>query len=163
MISGRRLVEALLAVAGIWMLVRQIPDYITTIYVAAAGSLESVWSGPDVVSVQGLHFFVSAVLGTALLLARNVIARRLFPDLNDEALASDGILAAGVAIVGVYYAMSGLIDLSVLADWRPGPPADRSQLWFGAASAILGGLLFVSAGLILNFWQGISLRLRRSA
>jgi hypothetical protein len=62
--GGRRTVESLLGVAGIWMLARPLPDYTSTLAMRLTGKLPVSDLPPDILLFQSIRVTVSVLLGT---------------------------------------------------------------------------------------------------
>lgn len=151
---SRDLIEALLAVLGIWVTVRYVPDYIVT--------LGMLWNPPSrgtvdtgqIHALQALHFGVSVLLGAALIVARKHVARWLNPRSHSSNADPGALVAAGAAIVGVFYIAEGSTALGSHYLVRPSTEAyslDATVL-HGWISVAVGASLFTTSVGIGRLW-----------
>lgn len=146
----RQLSEALLAVAGIWLLVRQVPDYTTSLYVSwSQPSWAQTPGAPNFLTIHGLHFLISALIGLALVLGRKPISRWLTPSQSTNEATGDVLIAIGIAIIGVFYAAEGGITLGTYyASLEQLSSTHSNMFWNGCFSVGMGVFLFAfSVGL----------------
>jgi uncharacterized membrane protein HdeD (DUF308 family) len=104
--------------------------------------------------MQGVHFAASALLGALLLLLRRPLGRWLHPNEATVNPVAQPLFAAGVALIGVHYVVSGLVSLSEYFEWRRSGVDQPYTLWSGGTSVVLGAILFAAS-------PGISRLLRR--
>lgn len=108
----RQLSEALLAVTGIWLLVRQMPDYAVSSYMIwSQPSWAQVPDAPNVLVIQGMHFLVSALIGLVLLFGRKPISRWLGLGQSANEAGSGALIAIGAAVIGVFFVADGGVTL----------------------------------------------------
>lgn len=154
----RSLCEALLGIAGIWLLVRTLSNQATSLYIAWSSSSVAQEAGaPNMLAIQGVHFLVSLLLGAALILARKPISRWLAPYETDSSVSSANLIAVGTALIGIGYLAAGLITLGThYARLEALGSASPDSLWRGGLSVGVGIILFASSLGIGRLW----LRLR---
>ena len=145
--QGRSLVESLLAVAGIWLVARQIPDYATSLLLMATGDLPVSGAGPSVLATQGIHFLVSAIAGLILIFSRKLLAEWFLPEEAKMQVGAEPLFAAGIGVVGVYFIISGALTL-----WQLMWPGSSYPLWSGILSMLLGLGLFFATPWITRLW-----------
>lgn len=160
MLDARKLVEALLAVAGIWLLFRQLPDYTATLYVAFFS--EDVSRGP-LLAIQSIHFAASIVFGFLLIAGRSPIARRLTPAGSQASIGRSAIVAAGTAVVATYFMISGVIELGTSYMTASRLPNEPFLLWRGIFSFVSGLLLFLCSASCARLWSLLERRNRHRA
>ncbi|MDR5858075.1 hypothetical protein FZZ93_01785 [Halomonas eurihalina] len=141
---ARQLAEVLLAVLGIWLVVRRMPDYAVSLYVMWLNSaLGQAADGPNILVLHSVHVLVSVLLGLALILARKPLAAWLSPASTDVSASTETLVAAGVAVVGIHYLADGAITLGTQM-----ASANHAILWQGGVSVVIGIALFAfSVGL----------------
>lgn len=162
MIEGRRLIEALLVVAGLWLAVRQIPDYAASLYITFYGGVFA--GGLDdgqvqMLLVQSIHFVVSVGTGAALFLSRRAIAWAAFPaETSGLAVSARALMAVGLGLMGAYFIVGGAIDLgthwvraSVLHTINDG----LYGFWRGVMSLAFGGAALLFSGLVARAVSGL--------
>lgn len=153
---SRDLIEALLAVLGIWLVVRYVPDYAATLWMLSYAS--SNWTAEisgHAHFVQVLHFAVSLLLGATLVMARKPAARWLNPKSHSSNDAYPGpLVAVGVATVGVLYIAEGITALG--SHYLVQPSRDvqsfNSAVIQGWVSVVIGASLFVTSVGISRLW-----------
>jgi hypothetical protein len=140
--EGRSLVESLLAAGGIWLMARELPDYATFAILALAGGLPVSGAGPGAFLTPTLHFFLSVAAGLLLIMLRRPIAAWVHPADSGGTVAGDGLLAAGLGVLSIYFIGTGAIALGRLIG-----PSDMGmdmgyQVWSGVVSIVVGAILF---------------------
>ncbi|WP_280539005.1 hypothetical protein [Chromohalobacter sp. 11-W] len=154
----RSLCEALLGIAGIWLLVRTLSNQATSLYIVwSSSSVAQEAEAPNMLAIQGVHFFVGVLLGAGLLLARKPISRWLTSSEGEVSASSATLMAVGTALIGIGYLASGLVTLGThYARLETLGAASPDSLWRGGLSASIGIILFASSVGIGRLW----LRLR---
>jgi len=151
MLDARRLVESLIALAGIWLLFRQLPDYIATIYVAFIDS-ETV-QADHFIAVQSIHFGASVFFGLLLIVVRKSVARWLTLDEVQAPVQAEPMMAAGIAVVSSYFVLSGVVALATHYVTTQMPNVSNPYiLWQGVFSVVGGLLLFFSSIGLGRLW-----------
>lgn len=140
--EGRSLVESLLAAGGIWLMARELPDYATFAILALAGGLPVSGAGPGAFLTPTLHFFLSVAAGLLLIMLRRPIAAWVHPADSGGTVAGDGLLAAGLGVLSIYFIGTGAIALGRLIG-----PSDMGmdmgyQVCSGVVSIVVGAILF---------------------
>lgn len=141
--QGRTLVESLLAVGGIWLMAREIPDYATFAILTLSGTLPVSAAGPGSVSTQALHFCLNVAVGACLILMRRPIARRVHPADSNGTVSGRGLLPAGLGVLAIYFIASGTIALGRLLGQNATGMDLRFQIWNGVVSMLVGVILLV--------------------
>ena len=150
MIETRKLVESLVALAGIWLLFRQLPDYASTMYMMTH---ESQMGGPELITIQSIHFLASIFFGSILILARKLVSRWLVHENSTNQLQGQALVSAGVAIVSVYFILSGVTEIGQYYGVMQEPNIDNPYpLWKGVFSIISGLVGFVLSVGIGRVW-----------
>jgi hypothetical protein len=142
--ASRKLVESLLGVAGIWLLLRQIPDYATTLLLVATGEVREPGVGPSMLAFQSLHFAASVLTGFALLFARKSLAKWLHPGDSESSVQAQPVLAFGVTLLGLYFFIAGILKVAEYFARRATVSVEPYLLWVGIASSVLGTLMFMA-------------------
>jgi hypothetical protein len=152
-IPSRNLVEALIAIVAIWLLVRQVPDYGSTIYLLAATAGDDSYRQNYLAEVQSIHFGVSVLVGLLLLAVRRRIGAWLVPGSDKIDSTATSLVAVGVALLGVYFVGAGVLSVANYAVVvRNVPNNDNFGLRSGTISIILGVLLFVVSVSLSKLW-----------
>ncbi len=154
--NERRILETLLAFAGIWMMIRQIPDYAGTLAALFSGSGGFVMAGREFFVLQGFHLAASGVIGLVLLASRKIVAAWIFPNPSTVTFSGEGLFSAGVAIVGIYFFVTGLSNLGLFAFLDSGAPARQRLLVSGTVSAFLGMVLFAASRIVAVLYRLLS-------
>ena len=145
--DGGSLLESLLAAGGIWLMARELPDYATFAILALAGGLPVSGTGPGAFLTPTLHFFLSVVAGSLLIMLRRPIAAWVHPADSGGTVAGDGLLAAGLGVLSIYFIGTGAIALGRLigpSDMGMDMDMDMGyQVWSGVVSIVVGTILFV--------------------
>ena len=143
--DGGSLLESLLAAGGIWLMARELPDYATFAILALAGGLPVSGAGPGAFLTPTLHFFLSVVAGSLLIMLRRPIAAWVAD--SGGTVAGDGLLAAGLGVLSIYFIGTGAIALGRLigpSDMGMDMDMDMGyQVWSGVVSIVVGTILFV--------------------
>ena len=150
MFQTRQLSEALLAVAGVWLLIRQMPDYATSLYMGWSDpSLAHAPDAPNFLVIQGFHFFVSALLGSVLILGRKPISKWVTPNRPEHDSTAGVLISIGAAVIGIFYLAAGVITLGTYyAIYEKLGSTSPNMFWRGFFSVGVGIFLFaVSVGL----------------
>lgn len=150
-VETKTLISALLALAGIWLMLRQVPDYAATVYLIIVDS-------PDgsslLVPTQSIRFIASLLCGAFLVLGRRPLADWLVPSSQVTEHQPQSLLSVGVAIVAVYFLLSGLVALGQhVAFSRIQNISDEYVLWQGVFSIGTGVLMFVASVGFARMWS----------
>ncbi len=151
MIATRKLIESLLALAGIWLLFRQLPDYASTLYIMLQGSIVG---SPELIGIQSIHFFASVFFGAVLISARKFISRWLVREENNNQFQSQALVSVGVAIVSVFFVLSGVTELGqYYGVMQESNASNPYPLWKGIFSIASGLVAFVFSVGIGRVWS----------
>lgn len=146
-------IESLFGVLAIWLIVRGIPDYVSTIYLVSKSAKEFI-QPQAVVITQAIHFAASLACGFAILLSRRQLTNWLAPSAGSVDLHTPGLVAAGTAIIGLYLVGNGL---GSMASYFVRESVVQSNstfvLWSGASSVAIGVLLFVASPRLAGLWS----------
>ena len=154
-VQTRQLCEALFAVIGIWLLIRQLPDYATSFYVAWANpSATQTQSGLDFLAIRGIHFSVSLAVGITLIFARERLSRWLAPHQDANRIGSTALISVGVAMLGIYKLADGLVIFGTYyVVYHDSGLRAEEPLIRGGLSVAIGVLLFISSVSIARLWS----------
>lgn len=150
----RSLIEALFAVAGIWLVVKQLPDFVSSFTVIGYETRISV---EQIIKHQGLHLATNILLGSLLIFLRKKLANWLVSNEESSAYSSSELVGVGVAIVGAFLFSKGLFAVSIhLIINSHSPSASQYELWSGVLYALIGLLLFCFSHGIASLWAVLS-------
>jgi len=141
--EGRSLVESLLAVGGIWLIARELPDYATFAILTLTGGLPVSGAGPGALLTPTLHLLLSVATGALLILLRRPIAARVHPGAPGGTVAGDGLLASGLGVLAIYFIGAGIIASGRLIGHSGMGMEIGSGIWNGVVSIGVGAILFV--------------------
>ena len=153
--QGRNLIGSLLAVIGVWLIVREIPDYVTSLYLTFAEVGPVSAAGPSVIMTQSLHFILSAATGLALIIVRRRLASWLQPDDSIADFGAEPLFAAGVAILGLYFTVTGLVVLGQLFAIGEGLGDQSYAVWSSIISVVVGLFVLLIAPLLTRLWRKV--------
>ncbi len=167
MISARRFLEALLILAGVWLLFRQLPDYAATLYVAFGNEdfASSVDRGRSpLLIMQGIYLAANVACGLLLIACRSLLARTLFPnELSGVSLESTSLIAAGTALIGTYFIISGVVELGAHFMLTRDLRSEPFVRWRGVFSLLAGLVLFLVSAWSARIWETLKRRLHHGA
>jgi hypothetical protein len=167
MICGRRFLEALLILGGIWLLFRQLPDYAATLYVAIFSSAwvsESDLGRTQLLILQSVHLGASVACGLLLIIMRSWLARSLMPgETRGVSLQSSALVAAGAALIGTYFIIWGFVELGTHYMLARDSRAEPFVRWRGVFSSTAGLVLFLLSAWFGRVWAVLERRLRDGA
>ena len=150
-ISSRNLVESLIGVVAIWPVFRNIPDYVTTLFLSSTGTLES-HQPVDVAALQAVHLVAGVACGLVLIVARSTLARWLVREPQDVGTTTRSLYSLGAACIGLYLTGTGLSSfVFYLVNFREMDGIDPYLRWSGASSILIGVLVMFSAPWIARF------------
>ena len=108
--TSRNLIEALIGVVAIWLVVHNLPDYITGLFPFAAPS-DDLSQPKSIRMILSVHLIGSISVGILLLLLRRRIAHWLARG-NERVAASVGALTSvGTVLIAIFFLGSGLSQL----------------------------------------------------
>lgn len=152
--SESRFVEVVLALVGVWLVVRYIPDFLTVLYVTSVNSADTT-IGMSPIVFQAVRLGSSVLFGALAIVCRRRLGRWLDAGQDPLRLDPRGLLLAGCLLLAGFFAISGVISMGshlAMAGYRP---QDSFHLAYGFFSFVLGTLLFVSTGLVSRWWSYI--------
>ncbi len=157
-LETRRLTESLIAIAGIWLVFRQLPDYAATFYMLLSeNQLSSDIPSPQraiFTTAQSVQFVSSLCAGIFLVTLRKVLARWLVPESQEEVIGTDGLLAVGIAIISFFFILSGIVSLGqYLAEYGTAETNNTFLYWNGIFSIALGVISFLFSVGIARLWR----------
>ena len=88
----RPLMASLLALLGLWMALRPLPDAAVSLLIALAGQ-EDISS--SVLMAQFVHFFSNSLIGLSLILWREALSRWLVPQGSGVLVSPRACMAVG--------------------------------------------------------------------
>lgn len=146
----RSLISALIGLLGVWLILRQVPDYASSLFIALSGREEIP---TDLLSLYGAHFAVTAVFGIVLILLRGRLARWLVPADSVTSFQERSLIAIGVAVVGAYFVALGAISLGESFAVEQSTHSSNPYLfWRGIIAVGVGLSLFVGSVGISRLW-----------
>lgn len=154
--NTRSIVSALLAVAGIWLLVRHIPEAIASTIVFG---LEGIASPVSIVAVHATNFLASAAVGALLIATREKVSAWLAPHEASIEVNASIAVSVGIAILGSYFLAKGFQSIGL--HFVNVSNSGTHSLYSGVSSTIIGIALFLASGSIGRLWQLIQ-QVRRS-
>lgn len=157
-LETRRLTESLIAIAGIWLVFRQLPDYAASSYILLTENQLSsdIPSSQRAIftTVQTVQFVSSLCAGVFLVILRKVLARWLVPESQERAIGTDGLLAVGIAIISFFFILSGIVNLGqYLAAYGHAETNNTFLYWDGIFSIALGVISFLFSVGIARLWR----------
>ena len=159
--SVRPLVAALVALVGLWLIVRYLPDAVVSgalVFLLQESSHTDPFNSGYLLPVAFL--MGHAVLGSALVFSRDRIARWLCPTESKADLTDGSMLAVGVALMGIYFVARGLehfaVDSVMGERFDPDHHGVRAVVFLALGAALFGGS--VVAG---DVWRRLSGAIRR--
>jgi len=151
----RPLMASLLALLGLWMALRPLPDAAVSLLIALAGQ-EDISS--SVLMAQFVHFFSNSLIGLSLILWREALSRWLVPQGSGVLVSPRACMAVGTALMGIYFIAAGTVLLGeFLAQQRPN--ASAYLLGRGGTSVVVGAVLLLSSAGGSRLWA-LLLKLR---
>jgi hypothetical protein len=91
-----------------------------------------------------------------LILGRRAFACWIEPDEAEAEIKVEPLLAVGIALVGVYFFVSGATSIALFVSFNSFGGMQSSAFWSGAISALLGLGLFLLSPYMTRFWQSRS-------
>lgn len=165
----KRLSEALIALAGIWLTVTPLPSLVSGMFATAfsPGVFQDV-DPASLASMQIAYYLSSAIVGAALIMLRKPIARWLSPDESGSSVTAQCLFAVGVALLGMSYLVSGITSFSslLMLSMANGPPVNIPHLerFWGSITDLVAGLCLFGLSIhIARLWQWLRGRLDESA
>ena len=157
-LETRRLTESLIAISGIWLVFRQLPDYAATFFMLLSeNQLSSDISSPQraiFTTVQTVQFVSSLCAGGFLVTLRKVLARWLVPESHEKVIGTDGVLAVGIAIISFFFILSGIISLGqYMAAYGATETNNIFLYWNGIFSIAFGVISFLLSVGIARLWR----------
>jgi hypothetical protein len=158
MSNGRQTIEALLAVLGIWLVVRNVPDYAVLLVLQSRVSAVAP-TGPSPIVIQTIHLTASALTSALLIVSRKRVAQWLHPETGAQEPNWLSV-SAGAAVVAVYSILRGIVDLGTYYANSDSTLYLRST---GVVSVLAGALLFIAAPWTERLWRRLNARVARDA
>lgn len=150
-VETKALISAISALAGVWLMLRQLPDYAATVYIVIVDSPNG--SSP-LVPTQSIRFIASLLCGALLVFGRRSLADWLVPNSQVTEHQPQALLSVGVAIVAVYFFLSGLVALGQhVALNRVQNMSNEYVLWQGLFSIGTAILMFVASVGVARMWS----------
>ena len=144
-------VSALFALAGLWLMLRQAPDFAATIYLIFVNSPDS--TSPTLIPVQTIRFTTSVLAGALLLFGRKRLTDWVAPQPHSQEHEPQALLAVGVAIISVYFVLDGFVSLGQHIALKQAPAMSNDYiLWQGLFSIITGTVGFIFSVGISRVW-----------
>lgn len=146
--QARPLVASLIALLGLWMMLRQLPDVLVSLLMMLSdqGDIPA-----GVLTAHAVHFLSNTLIGLCLILLREKLGRWLVPQAAGVLVSTPAWLAVGTALMGIYFVAMGAVSFAEgLAQQRLS--ANPYLLWRGGASIVMGVVLFVGSAGIGRLW-----------
>ena len=143
--SQRHLASVLFAVLGVFIAVTGLGQLILGLLVQVNGTNMADHNAKAVVITLLIGMSVAILLGVSLVLARDVLARRLFP-VDSQPLVARDTQAVALSVLGCYFVIQGAAQLiSRVVSFH-------EINWSAIVQVALGLGLFVGARGIARFW-----------
>lgn len=147
----QQLISGILGVMGIWLILRHIPDLVSSVYIALT---EEEHLPNTLLFVQFFHFAVAAFLGIAVVFTRQKIATWLSGSNAEVSIHAPSLLAVGSVILGLYFAAIGIISIAEQAGIAAGSTRQNNFLLYkGLTSITIGIVLMVCSVGISRVWS----------
>lgn len=150
-IEANTLVAAVFAIAGVWLILRPLPDYAATVYLIIVDSPDG---SSALIPTQSIRFVTSLFSGALLVFGRCRLANWLVPESRVVDYQSQALLSVGVAVVAVYFTLSGLVALGQhIVLMRIQNVSNDYVLWQGLFSTAIGISMFVASVSVARVWS----------
>jgi hypothetical protein len=156
--SPRIAAETAFAVAGVFLLAGSVSQAVLSIDMGLHAQ------NPDALVrwIGAIGACLHAVIGAALIASRHWLSMRLAPESQDQVeTGTDGIHAAAISVVGVYFLAAGLSGLlrEVLRSVVPHSVFGAALSLYNCAGPIaetvVGFALFLGSRGIISLWRGL--------
>ncbi|MCC5854018.1 MAG: hypothetical protein JJU30_14375 [Alkalimonas sp.] len=155
----RTLISSLIALLGIWLLLRQAPDFASSMYIVLT---ETEHVPPSILKLHAMHLSVNFLIGVFLILLRDKLAGWLAPNESGVKVFFRLFLAVGTSLMGVYFIAQGVVSLGESLGNKDLNFGENPYLyWRGIFSLIVGVILFIGSASISRLWA-LFIRLRHA-
>ncbi len=144
----RPLVASLVALMGLWMTLRQLPEVVSSLFMVFSDQGDIPAS---VLMIHAVHFFSYTLIGVGLILLREKLAGWLVPHEANMSIGVRALMAVGTALIGIYFIATGVVSLGE-SFAQQYSSANPYLLWRGGASLAMGLVLFVGSVGIQRLW-----------
>ena len=144
----RPLVASLVALMGLWMTLRQLPEVVSSLFMVFSdhGDIPA-----SVLMIHAVHFFSYSLIGVGLILLREKLASWLVPHEASMSIGVRALMAVGTALIGIYFIATGVVSLGE-SFAQQHSSSNPYLLWRGGASLAMGLVLFVGSVGIQRLW-----------
>lgn len=157
----QRCSEALIALMGIWLIVGPLQSLMGWLFAFVMNRSQSPEDGLEssMIVAQTIAVLWSVLLGVILIKLRSRLARWLAPESSSSAISAQALMAVGTALLGVYFLVSGSVDVAIgvgirrAGDMTLAPLTQTRHFWAAVANLIAGLGLFVFSASVARFWQ----------
>lgn len=149
-LQTRTLISSLIALLGLWLILRQVPNLASSIFIMLSGQEEVPTS---ILQVYAIHFCSNSVMGISLILLRDKLSSWLVPQETPVQVFFRVFIAVGTALIGVYFTGLGVISLGEsLGNQDPNFGTNPYLYWHGVFSVGIGVILFMGSVGIGKLW-----------
>lgn len=152
----RAVVEALLAVAGIWLAVHRLPEYSAMLLWSVTANPLQVGGGPSVLVIQSVYMVASLGGGLLLISTRKLVSQWLYRGEAEATVDGRTLVGAGAAIIACYVIVNGAVALGTYFAARRGDAQDVYLLWNGAIALVSGLILFILSPWLGRLWTRLA-------
>ena len=148
--NKNKLAEILIVITGIWLIVSQLPEFITNIFLFLNSGYAESYKQMYLLSI--IHLVVKIFFGLILVITRLKIINYL--DLHTESLVdSRNLLSVGVFLLGFHFVLGGCIALGQFYGVTiSGYPTNEHLFWQGFFSIFIGSIAALSSFRIGELW-----------
>ena len=157
--SNNKFTETLIALMGLWLIVKSLPDLIVA--VSAKTYLGDDFSNDNLWIISVAYNLAVVACGVMLIVARYTITK-LLGGTSELTIDSRQLLSAALFFLGVYLCITGVQDLIQFAfsasEYRSD---DNYPLWQGVVSLIFGLVLAMYSVSLSKMWWHLQQLVKR--
>ena len=150
-VQTRSVIEASLALLGLWLLLWKIPGFASSVYITLTGIDEVP---PRMLEYHGVHLIGHGLVGLLLITLRSKVAAWLVPVDSSTWFQPSIFVSCGTAVVGIYFFASGITSLGESFGGQQAASSSNPYLWWrGIFACATGVALFVFSAGIGRLWS----------
>ncbi|MBY8966825.1 hypothetical protein KHP57_14050 [Algiphilus sp. NNCM1] len=138
--SSPSLISGLLGIFGIWLVLKHFPDCASSVFLVL---IEGENIPESLLAVQLFHFAVVVLLGLVVIAFRNKVASWLSGSGAEQSVTAPSFLAAGSAVIGLYFTAAGVINIGEHLGISINPASQNGFLLYRGLSSIFTGLILL--------------------